>query len=201
MAAIERTHIGQRTNPTFCLKTVPLGDVSRSCNCATGPYLPSWATSFLGREGESVLFTEALDAVVIGLNAVSGIERRGRFAGHRLRVLGHLPEHMLESSGRDDLKDPARLVTGVPKCVPLVAGFEDEVSLLRVYDLIAEQRPHASLKDVAVLVLVRVTVKRGGECPRRDRMLDEREPASEVSLGRGSGKLVEHGAGDGGARA
>src|SRR5215211_4170688 len=103
---------------TFCLKTVPLGDVSRSCNCATGPYLPSWATSFLGREGESVLFTEALDAVVIGLNAVSGIARRGRFAGHRLRVLGHLPEHMLESSGRDDLKDPARLVTGVPKGVP-----------------------------------------------------------------------------------
>jgi hypothetical protein len=62
--------------------------------------------------------------------------------------------------------------------VPLVAGFEDEIPLLRVHDLIAEQRSHASLKDIAVLVLVRVTVERGGECPWRDRMLDEREPTT-----------------------
>jgi hypothetical protein len=51
--------------------------------------------------------------------------------------------------------------------VPLFAGFEDEVSLLRVHDLIAELRSHASLKDVAVLVLVCVTVKiLGGLLPR-----------------------------------
>src|SRR3712207_2870302 len=31
---------------------------------------------------------------------------------------------MLESSRGDDLKDPARPVTGVPKGVPLVTGFE-----------------------------------------------------------------------------
>jgi hypothetical protein len=59
--------------------------------------------------------------------------------------------------------------------VPLVAGFEDEVPLLRVHDLIAELRSHASLKDIAVLVLVRVTVKRSGERPRGDRMLDKGE--------------------------
>src|SRR3954462_6997028 len=73
---------------------------------------------------------------------------------------------MLEPFGGDDLKDPARLVAGVPKAVPLVAGFEDEIPLLRVHDLISELRSHTPFKDVAVLVLVCVPVKRGDERPR-----------------------------------
>src|ERR687894_3161090 len=85
---------------------------------------------------------------------------------------------MLEPSGGDDLKDPARPVAGVPKGVPLVAGFEDEIPLLRVYDLISELRPHTPFKDVAVLVLVCVPVKRGDERPRGDRMLHKGEPTT-----------------------
>src|SRR5919107_390063 len=83
---------------------------------------------------------------------------------------------MLESSRGDDLKDPAQPVTGVPEGVPLLAGFEDEIPLLRIHDLISELRPHAPFKDVAVLVLVRVPVKRGDERPRGDRMLHKGEP-------------------------
>src|SRR3712207_3195347 len=83
---------------------------------------------------------------------------------------------MLEPSRGDDLKDPQRPVTGVPKGVPLVAGFEDEIPLLRVYGLISELRPHTPFKDVAVLILVCVPVKRSDERPRRDRMLNEGEP-------------------------
>src|ERR671910_801158 len=83
---------------------------------------------------------------------------------------------MLEPSGGDDLKDPARPVAGVPKGVPLVAGFEDEIPLLRVHDLISELRSHTPFKDVAVLVLVCVPVKRGDERPRGDRMLHKGEP-------------------------
>src|ERR687898_3338476 len=82
---------------------------------------------------------------------------------------------MLESSRGDDLKDPQRPVTGVPKGVPLVTGFEDEISLLRIHDLISEQRSHAPFKDVTVLILVSVTVKRSDERPRGDRMLNEGE--------------------------
>src|SRR5215204_372368 len=83
---------------------------------------------------------------------------------------------MLESSRGDDLKDPARPVTGVPKGVPLVTGFEDEIPLLRIHDLISELRSHAPFKDVAVLVLVSVTVKWSSERPRGDRMLHKGEP-------------------------
>src|ERR687898_783685 len=83
---------------------------------------------------------------------------------------------MLESSRGDDLKDPQRPVAGVPKGVPLVTGFEDEIPLLRIHDLISELRSHAPFKDVAVLVLVSVTVKWSSERPRGDRMLHEGEP-------------------------
>src|SRR5215213_4789721 len=82
---------------------------------------------------------------------------------------------MLESSRGDDLKDPQRPVTGVPKGVPLVTGFEDEIPLLRIHDLISELRSHAPFKDVAVLVLVSVTVKWSNERPRGDRMLHKGE--------------------------
>src|SRR3712207_3451604 len=82
---------------------------------------------------------------------------------------------MLEPSRGNDLKDPARLLAGVPKSMPLVTGFEDEIPFLRVHNLIAELRPHASLEDVAILILVCVPVKRSDERPRGDRMLNEGE--------------------------
>jgi hypothetical protein len=74
-----------------------------------------------------VLFAEALHAFVIDLQAVPGIERRGRLTSHCLRIISHFLEQMLEPSRGNDLKDPARLVAGVPKSMPLVAGFEDEI--------------------------------------------------------------------------
>jgi hypothetical protein len=90
---------------------------------------------------------------------------------------------MLESSRGDDLKDPARPVTGVPvtgvpKRVPLVTGVEDEIHLLRIHDLISELRSHAPFKDVAVLVLVSMTVKWSSEGPRGDRMLHKGKPTT-----------------------
>ena len=45
-------------------------------------------------------------------------------------------------------------------------------------DVVAEQRAHPALEDVAVLVLARVAVQRRGERARRHRVLDEREAAA-----------------------
>jgi type I restriction enzyme, R subunit len=122
-----------------------------------------------------VFVAESLYALVIDLKAVAGIERFGTLTGHCLRIVGHFPEQMLEPAGGDDLEDPARHVASVPEGVPLGARFEDEVPLFRVDDLIAKLRSHASLEDVAVLVLVRMTVERSDERPRGDRMLNEGE--------------------------
>ena len=110
-----------------------------------------------------MLFAEVRHTVVIDFDAVSGIERQGRLASHYFRILSHLPEEMLESSGRDNLKDTARSVTGIPKRVLLIAGFEDEIPLLRIHDFITEPCSHTSFKDVAVLILVRVTVEWSSE--------------------------------------
>src|SRR5687767_4304914 len=96
---------------------------------------------------------------------------------------------MLESSRGDDLKDPARPVTGVPKGVPLVTGFEDEIPLLRIHDLISELRSHAPFKDVAVLVLVSVSVKWSSERPRGDRMLHKGKPTTGFLTDRKSTRL------------
>lgn len=89
---------------------------------------------------------------------------------------------MLEAAGGDDLQYPARFVAGVPKRVPLIAGFEDEVSFVRVDDLVAELRPHTSLKDVAVLVLVGVAVQRRYECPRGIGCSTREKPPLDSSL-------------------
>ena len=80
---------------------------------------------------------------------------------------------MLETRGRDDLGGPADGIAGVPERVPLVARFEGEVAYLGVHHIVAEQRSQPTLQDVAVLVLLGVAVNRGGECSRRDRVLDE----------------------------
>jgi len=82
---------------------------------------------------------------------------------------------VLEARGGDDLEDPARLVARVPERVPLVARLVDQVARAGLDDLVAEQRAHAALQDVAVLVLARVEVQRGGEGARRHRVLDQRE--------------------------
>ena len=72
----------------------------------------------------------------------------------------------------------ARLVAGVPERVPLVARLVDEVAGPGLDDVVAEQRAHPALDDVAVLVLARVAVEGGGERPRAHRVLDEREPVA-----------------------
>ena len=71
-----------------------------------------------------------------------------------------------------------RRVAGVPERVPLVARLEDEVADLAEDDLVAELRADAALQDEAVLVLVRVAVRRRRERPPGHRVLDEREPAA-----------------------
>ena len=118
-----------------------------------------------------MLFAEAPHAFVIDLQAVPGLERRGRLTSHCLRIISHFLEHLLEPSRGNDLKDPQQLVAGVPKSMLLLAGFENEIPFLCVHNLIAELRPHASLEDVAVLVLVCVPVKRSDERSRGDWML------------------------------
>src|SRR3712207_4363098 len=123
---------------TLRLRTAPSTTALHRCVCDAGSFLSSGATSFLNGEVELVLFTEALHTIVIDLQTVPCIERRGRLTSHCLRILAHFSEQVLEPSRGDDLKDPARPVAGVPKGMPLVAGFEDEIPLLRVHDLIAE---------------------------------------------------------------
>jgi hypothetical protein len=59
--------------------------------------------------------------------------------------------------------------------VPLVARLVDQVAGSGLDDVVAQQRTHAPLEHVAVLVLARVAVQRRGERARRHRMLDERE--------------------------
>src|SRR5918999_1352105 len=77
--------------------------------------------------------------------------------GHTAHV-NELPEEALETGRGDDLEDPAGLVARVPERMPLVARLEDQVAGTRFDDLVAEQRAHAPLEDVAVLVLARVQV-------------------------------------------
>jgi len=129
-------------------------------------------------------FTERLDEAV-GLADVAFIAvgtPQGDDGGADLSNVSAvaLPEHVLEAPGGDDLEYPARSVAGVPERVPLITGLEDEASCIRVYHLVAELRPRAPLQDVAVLVLVGVAMKRGGERPRGDWVLDEREPSSRL---------------------
>src|SRR5215212_1497763 len=144
----------------------------------TDPVIVEQRLSSFVREGKPVLFAEARHALKIELYPVAGVKGRGRLPGSGLPTLGRLLEQALESSGGDYLQYPAQAVAGVPEGVPLVAGLEDEVTLSRIDDLIAELCPHTTLQDVAVLVLVRVTMERGSERSRGDRMLNEGEPTA-----------------------
>ena len=103
-----------------------------------------------------------------------------RVGGDRAAQPVELPEEVLEPGRRDDLEDPARLVARVPEGVPLVPRLEDEVTGAGLDDVVTEERPHPALEDVAVLVLARVPVQRGGERARRHRVLDEREALARV---------------------
>ena len=91
-----------------------------------------------------------------------------------------LAEELLEPGRRDDLEDPAGLVARVPERVPLVARLEDEVARAGLDDVVAQQRAHAPLEHVAVLVLAGVQVQRRGERARGHRVLDQREPLARL---------------------
>jgi hypothetical protein len=72
------------------------------------------------------------------------------------------------------------LIAGVPEGVPLVARLEDQVAWAADHDLVAEQRAHLPLDDVAVFVLARMAVQQCRERARRERVLDEREPVASL---------------------
>src|SRR5262245_28102637 len=91
-----------------------------------------------------------------------------------------LLEEALETGRRDDLEDPARLVAGVPERVPLVARLVDEITRTSLDHVVAQQRPHPTLEDEAVLVLTRVAVNGRREGVRGHRMLDEREALTRL---------------------
>jgi len=102
----------------------------------------------------------------IGLKTITGRDvRRGDY----------IFEVVFESSGRNDLEDPARAITGIPESVPSVAGLEDEVARLREDCSSTKPGSHLALQHIALFVLTRVTMQRSGEVPRRDRVLNERE--------------------------
>ena len=94
-----------------------------------------------------------------------------------------LGEEALEAGGRDDLEDPAGIVPGVPKGVPLATRLVDQVTGTGLKHVIAEERSHAAFDYEAVLVFAQMTVQRRRECMRRHRVLDEREaPAGRLTV-------------------
>jgi hypothetical protein len=89
--------------------------------------------------------------------------------------LGESAEEVLEAGWRDDLDDLARCVACIPEGVPLVTRLEHPGSgLCRDY-FVAEKRPKLPFQNVGVLVFAGMAVKRCGESPRRERMMDDRE--------------------------
>src|SRR6476646_3668394 len=132
------------------------------------------------------LQAEAVEQLGHGLRAhlepVARVEPREllRVGDDRAAEPVELAEEVLEPGRRDDLEDPARLVARVPEGVPLVTRLEDEVAGAGLDDVVAEEGAHPALEDVAVLVLARVPVQRGGERARRHRVLDEREALARV---------------------
>src|SRR5829696_6260956 len=127
-------------------------------------------------EDEAVFFAQVFHALEVELYPVAGVEGWAC----RLAGLSRLLEEVLESSGGDDLQYAARPVAGVPEGVPLVAGLEDEGALFRDDDLVAELRAQTALQDVAVLVLVRVAMKWGGERSWGYWMFHQREPSTRL---------------------
>jgi hypothetical protein len=96
-------------------------------------------------------------------------------AGHQGR---QLVEEVLEAARRDDLENPAGGVVRIPEGVPLVAWLERQVADLGIDDVVAELRAHSPLEDEAVLVLAFMDMHRRDKRLWRDRVLDQREPAS-----------------------
>src|SRR5581483_6427661 len=70
--------------------------------------------------------------------------------GEHAAEIGELLEEALEAGGRDDLENPARLVSRVPEGVPLVAGLVHEIAGACDDDVVAEESAHSPLEDVAV---------------------------------------------------
>jgi len=125
----------------------------------------------------AVLGAEPRHAVHIELDPETAAE----LLGVERAVLGAgvpLAEEVLEAGRRDDLQDPAGLVTRVPERVPLIARLERELAGLDIDHLIAEQRSHPSFEHEAVLVDAVMAVQRRAQRSRRDRMLDQREAAA-----------------------
>src|SRR5437588_1477194 len=176
-----------------------MASASRACRCTAtwAPVLPGWCSGtrtwprqrsnaasscslllarFKQRVPEAVLGAQPRDAVQLDLDSVTVGE-----LCHLLRVevrRGHPRRHLvkavLESSGGDDLEDPAGAIACVPERMPLLARLEDKVARVRIYDIVSQQGAHPALQHVAVLVLAGVFVQRRHERSRRDRMLDER---------------------------
>src|SRR5579864_601908 len=94
--------------------------------------------------------------------------------------VNELAEEPLEACRGDDLQDPGGCAAGVPECVPLVVWREHQMTRTGVQYLVAKGRTHTSLQDVAVLVLVRVSMQRCSQRARGHRVLDHGEGAVRV---------------------
>src|SRR5215211_9041922 len=123
---------------------------------------------------EAVFGADPRHAVHVELDPVADAE----FLGVEGAVLGTgipVAEEVLEAGRRDDLKDPAGLVPGVPEGVPLVARLERELTGLGVDHFVAKLGSHPALEHEAVLVDAVVAVQRRAQRARRNRVLDKRE--------------------------
>src|SRR4029077_4383789 len=132
------------------------------------------------RESDAVRRHQPRHAAEVDLGSVLG-RQSDQLDGVELaasRQVRHLFEEVLETRGRDDLEDAGWSVTSVPKRVPLVSRFEDQVTNLAVDDFAPEIRAHAALEHKAVLVLATVPVHRCGQCARLHRVLHQRETAT-----------------------
>src|ERR1017187_5815074 len=108
----------------------------------------------LGWEAHAEALDEAGDARGVHLERVALAEFAER-RGVRLRdatEVDELGKEALDAGRRDDLKNPAGGVPGVPERVPLSAGLQYEVAWAGLEDVVAEERCHAALQHVAVLV-------------------------------------------------
>src|SRR5581483_1157701 len=175
----ERRTCRSRPPSSWCSRTP-----SRSrCSASTCRRNASGSSSWYPASAEPLADAQAEPLDELGhrlrlhLEAVALADPRElvRIGRHGPAEIGELAEELLEAGRRDDLEDPAGLVTRVPERVPLVPRLEDEIARARLDDVVAEQRAHPALEDEAVLVLARVQMERRRQRPRRHRMLDERE--------------------------
>src|SRR5690242_13026752 len=114
------------------------------------------------READAEAFDEVGDAGGIQLEriAFAEIAESVRVCLHDATELDELRKEALEAGGRDDLEDPARLLSSVPEGVPLAARLEDEVTGASLHDVVAEECSHAAFEHVAVFVFPQMPMER-----------------------------------------